>query len=82
MPPPAAGSNKIRANVNGHLILATLDEVRHLRRLSSEAIGHLFDHAKEYGQVHLTLDERAYTIMRQSDHTFLLQHGQTHHGFI
>ena len=72
-----AGS-KQRFNIQGHIIVAEIDVVRQMRRLSNETLRQIFLQAGEHGTATITLDEQLYTIHRQSDHTFTMSAGDQH----
>ncbi len=78
---PAAGSESkaVRTNVQGNLVVATREQVRALRRLSSMTLSQLFLHAKEQGSAMVTLEDQSWTILRHPDHTFTLTAGAPSH---
>jgi transcriptional regulator of acetoin/glycerol metabolism len=79
-PPAGSESKPVRTNVQGNLVVATREQVRALRRLSSHTLSQLFLHAKEQGSAMITLDDQPWTIERHSDHTFTLTSGFPSHS--
>lgn len=72
-----AGS-KQRANIQGYVVVAEAEVIRKIRRLSAATTRNIFSQAKDHGSAPFMLDDQSFSVLRQSDHTFLCQPGDSH----
>lgn len=75
MTSPKDSSKRLRRNVQGHVVMADAAAMPHLLRLSTITLSYLFLQAKEYGLATLTIQDQAWTLARNPDHTFALSAG-------
>jgi hypothetical protein len=71
---PAAGS-KQRRTIHGHVVVAEGEMLKQLGRLSALTLTHVFLQASEHGTATLTINDAPWTLIRNSDQTFILQPG-------
>lgn len=71
-----------RTNVQGHTIVADPELVKLLRRQASALLSRLFREAQEHGQSRIELDGKIYILVRQPDHTFVIEPESLHGHFV